>query len=134
MVNVYGPDSPESKAMNQSPGIDEAVAHYRKTGERTKTYEFSPHWKDGKLTNTEGVIDRHRQADNPITFTTGGYTTYITPLANGSLSILVMNIMSANSFLGHVGDYLGINLNQSRNFLQPSPLSNTYQYYLIIRP
>ena len=135
-MNVYGPDSPESKAMNASPGIDQAIAHYYKTGNRKFVYEFSPH-ADG--TNWDGVGDRHAQANNPITFTTGGYTTFISPLANGSLSIMVMNPMSANSLFLHVGDYMlgqgnGDSINPGRVPMMVVPFSTTYQFYLINRP
>jgi RHS repeat-associated protein len=136
-VNVYGPDSPESKAMNESPGIDQAIANYYATGQRRFGYRFSPVWKDGKLTETEGWFEKHKQANNPITFTTGGYTVFITEMANGSLSLMVMNRMSVNSLFGHIGSYFGNS--ESVNYERaPSqtlqPFSNTYQYYLINRP
>ncbi len=135
-IKFYGPDSDESKAMNYSPGVDQAVALYYKKGKEVKgIYEFSPNWENGKLVNLDVNWTRHKAANSPVRFVTGGYTYWVSGATDGSLNIMIGNQMSANSLLFHMGNYFGVNINYPRiPSGMPQPLSNTYQFFLINRP
>ncbi len=140
VIQVYGPNSPESNALNMSPGIDEAINKFYQKGGKDPIrhmYRFSPIDKNGNyIRNDKGLAERHMQAlKDPMLITTGGYTAHVSLASDGSLSILVMNKMTINSLFGHVGDLTGVNVNYSRGpTLQPQLLSTTYQFFLISRP
>jgi RHS repeat-associated protein len=131
IVSIYGPDSKESQEMMKSFGVYLAIKNYNESRITEGDYKFSPQInKKWEITNIQQSIFYHMyESQSALRFVTGGYN-YSLADKGDRFDILIINQMSANSLLYHIGDFFDFNA----NFINPGQPGSTQTqiYYLQI--
>jgi hypothetical protein len=128
----FGPEDIATKAIRESPGIQNAINAYVETGQTEYHYPYSPSIKSfEKFQNTIGPsINAHiTAADSPVELFVGGYRVNITSQEENQIGIQVTNDTSLNSLLYHAGSYFNIDINYGRKGNFGVPFSTVTQQF-----